>query len=436
LDVVKESVLAGILAFMMLGNDPQQGIPDAPKPQALPSAGEIAPGKGTTPTSNGDAAPAAEPGSSLSGSAVPPKADDIQGEAPEEGVPAFTLTARVNFVQVPFTVKDSKGVLMPGLGWRDIQVFENGYRQRIAVFTVDPFPLSVALVIDQSLQFQTMTKVNNALGALQGAFTPYDEVAVITYNNGPKEQTKFTAAQSARLAAVLEQSKSTGRDAPMAGSLSGPLTNNINVNSGANSYIDPNTNSSHGTTPFNQQNPPRELHTLNDAILAAGSALSKTAPGRRRVIYVISDGKEYGSKAKFNDVKRYLQQNQIAVWATLVGDSSLPGMGFMSRIRLPLMMRDNILPQYAAATGGQVNAAYRTPAIETSFQKITEEVRTMYTVGYYSREPFLDGKFRTWQVDVLNHGNKLDVIAPPGYYPMATAQTPAQARPPAQGKPQ
>ena len=421
---------------MMLVNDPQQGIPDAPRPQALPSAEGVAPGKGTTPTSNGDAAPEAAPGSSLAGAAVPPKADDFQTEPPEEGVPAFTLRARVNFVQVPFTVKDSKGVLMPGLHWRDVQVFENGYRQRIAVFTVDPFPLSVALVIDQSLPFDTMTKVNNALGAMQGAFTPYDEVAVFSYNNGPKELTKFTAAQGARLTAVLEQSKATGRDAPMAGSLSGPLTNNINVNSGANSYIDPNTNSSHGTKPFNQQNAPKEVHTLNDAILAAGSALSKAAPGRRRIIYVISDGKEYGSKAKFNDVRRYLQQNQISVWATLVGDSSLPGMGFMSRIRLPLMMRDNILPQYAAATGGQVNAAYRTPAIETSFQKISEEVRTMYTVGYYSREPFLDGKFRSWQVDVLNHGNKLDVIAPPGYYPMATAQNPVQPRPPAQPKPQ
>ena len=176
LHLVKESVLAGVLAFMMLGNDPQQGIPDAPRPQALPSAGGIAPGKGTTPTSNGDAPPEAGPGSSLpeSTSATAPK-DEGQGQPPEAGVPAFTLRARTNFVQVPFTVKDSKGVLMPGLNWRDIQVYENGYRQRIAVFTVDPFPLSVALVIDQSLSFQTMTKVNNALGALQGAFTPYDE---------------------------------------------------------------------------------------------------------------------------------------------------------------------------------------------------------------------------------------------------------------------
>ena len=40
-----------------------------------------------------------------------------------------------------------------------------------------------------------------------------------------------------------------------------------------------------------------EVHTLNDAILAAVQALSKTPSGRRRVIYVISDGKEYGSTA-------------------------------------------------------------------------------------------------------------------------------------------
>ncbi len=75
---------------------------------------------------------------------------------------------------------------MPGLTWRDVRVYENNLRQQLALFTVDPFPLSVALVIDQSMTYDNMTKVNNALAALQGAFTPYDEVSVFTYNNGPK----------------------------------------------------------------------------------------------------------------------------------------------------------------------------------------------------------------------------------------------------------
>ena len=106
-------------------------------------------------------------------------AQDTAPEQPANGSQAYKLPSiRVNSVEVPFTVKDSKGRLVPGLKWQDVQVFENNVRQHTIVFTVDPYPLSVALVIDQSLGVHEMNTVNNALGALQGAFTPYDEVAV------------------------------------------------------------------------------------------------------------------------------------------------------------------------------------------------------------------------------------------------------------------
>ena len=52
-----------------------------------------------------------------------------------------------------------------------------------------------------------MAKVNDSLGAIQGALTPYDEVAVFTYNNGAKEWTGFTGAQGNRLPAVLALAK-------------------------------------------------------------------------------------------------------------------------------------------------------------------------------------------------------------------------------------
>src|SRR5665213_4042398 len=233
------------------------------------------------------------------------------------------------------------------------------------------------------MTYDNMTKVNNALDALPGAFASYDEVAVFTYNNGPRMQTDFTAAQSARLSAVIERSKSTGREGAMAYT-SGPLSQNININGGAQSYIDPNTNSTHGTSLSNTLNVPKEVHTLNDAILAAASHLAKTRPGRRRVIYVISDGKEYGSTASFKEVVKYLQRNKIAVYGTLVGDSSLPVVGFLDRIHLPLTMRDNILPAYAKATGGHFDGVCRQKGIEQSFAKIAGEVRNQYTIGSYT----------------------------------------------------
>ena len=406
---MKQSVFAGALALLMLAQYPapaqQQTIPDAPKPQPLAPITNVTPGIGTTSTSNGDQSPTTPP---VDPNADAPKLSDSKtqqhdddGPAPElpaagEGRKVFMLPrASVNFVQTPFTVKDSKGRPVPAIDWREVRIYENGVRQQMSVFTSDPFPLSLALVIDQSVTFDTMERINNALSALQGAFAPYDDIAIFTYNNGPQMRTDFTAATSNRVTAVLEQSKGKGRE-PLMG-LDGPLSQTTNIN---NSQFDPNT------SPIRNQNGiefnvPKDPHTLNDAIFAAAVALSKTGRGRRRVIYVISDGKEYGSKAKFGEVVRYLQTNQIQVYATIVGDSSIPVLGFMDRFHLPLQMRDDILPRYAAATGGQTDSKFRTREIAASFAEITRDVRTQYTVGYYTREPFIDGKFRSTEVRIL-----------------------------------
>jgi VWFA-related protein len=407
---------------------PRPQIPDAPKPQGLP-AGPVTPGRGTTPDSNGDTS------STSQETAVPGKLPDAATQKADDGQqpdipaagqgPEFILHVRTNFVEIPFTVKDNKGNLVSGINWREVRVYENNLRQQLSLFTTDAFPLSVALVIDQSMTFDNMAKVNNALGALQGAFTPYDEVAVFTYNNGPKMVTAFTAGPSARLTQALDRSKQTGRE-PMMYS-SGPLSQNININNGQDRYTDPNTNSSHGTSQLAIPNVPRDVHTLNDAILEAATALAKTAPGRRRIVYVISDGKEYGSKAKYSEVVKYLNTNKIGVFGTLVGDSALPVTGFLDRMHLPLTMRDNILPAYAKATGGNFDGEIRQKGIETSFAKIATEVRTQYTIGYYTHEPFIDGKYRQVEVKVLRPN--LTVISKPGYWPTAQESAPPAVAP-------
>jgi VWFA-related protein len=408
---------------------PKPQIPDAPRPQMLPDS-PVTPGRGTAPDSNGNTSSTSQDNSvpnKLPETAAQKADDGQQPEVPAagQGPQAFTLTVRTNFVEIPFTVKDNKGNPVSGISPREIRIYENNLRQQPALFTTDAFPMSVALVIDQSMTFDNMAKVNNSLGALQGAFTPYDEIAVFTYNNGPKMVTAFTAGPSARLTQALERSKTTGRE-PMMYS-SGPLSQNININGGQDRYTDPNTNSSHGTSQLAIPNVPRDVHTLNDAILEAATALAKTAPGRRRIVYVISDGKEYGSKAKYSEVVKYLNQNKIAVFGTLVGDSALPVTGFLDRMHLPLMMRDNILPAYAKATGGNFDGEFRQKGIETSFAKIASEVRTQYTIGYYTHEPFIDGKYRSVEVKVMRPN--LTVISKPGYWPTAQETTAPTVRP-------
>ncbi len=162
---------------------------------------------------------------------------------------------------------------------------------------------------------------------------------------------------------------------------------------------------------------PKEIHTLNDAILAAAKELSTRPKERRRIIYVISDGKEYGSKATWKEVVRYLQTNKIAVYATLVGDSARWGEEWLDRFHLPFTMYDNILYKYTAATGGDYYAEGGVNGIERSYAKIAEEARNQYTLGYLSHESIYDGKYRA--IDVRVDRPNVTVIAKPGYYPSA-----------------
>ncbi len=385
----------------------------------------VTPGQGS-PTSGDDDAgaqtsqPGAPPATPSTPTAAPTsqtKSDILPPEQPAAGLgsstAAYTLRTRVNFVLVPVIVKDSKGHLVPGLTWRDFRVFEDGVQQQLTFFTVDPFPLSVAFVIDQSLPSDTMKKVNDALGALQGAFTPYDEISVYTYASHVNQATAFTGAQSQRLTAVLSRIQSPGRDMQVPGGY-GPMSEGPVLNGHT---IDPNVTPMHNGSYIPII--PHEIHTLNDAILEAANGLAQRGKGRRRIIYVISDGKEHGSTASYKEVIRYLLTNQIAVYGTLVGDSATPVLGFLDKFHLPLLGVDNILPKYTTASGGQLDAELSRNGIERSFSRIAEEVRTEYTLGYNSHRSVFDSRFRKIEVQVLRPN--LTVVSKQGYYPTASS---------------
>ena len=114
------------------------------------------------------------------------------------------------------------------------------------------------------------------------------------------------------------------------------------------------------------------------------------------------------------------------MYATLVGDSSIPGLGFLDRIHLPLMMRDNIMPRIVSATGGETDPEFRQGGIEKSFARITEEVRTQYTLGYYTKLSPLNESFRRVEVRVLRPG--LTIISKDGYYPNSNDNRPPPMR--------
>jgi VWFA-related protein len=407
-------------------------VPDAPAPQApLPltdaASGPIRPGGGAGTEATPSSGSADVPPEQQAPAQAPPPAqptNEQQGPPPTQpnaadlGKTVANFTIQVNFVQVPVTVKDSKGRLVPGLTWRDFKVYENNNYEPLRLFTVSPFPLSIAYVVDQSLPRDTMAQINQSLGAIQGGLTPYDEIAVFSYANGAHDQSgSFTGAQSSRVPYILSMTKASGSEqlnAVNSGPLAGcPIRQNGNC-------VDPNIQPGRSTGNDTFITIPKEIHTLNDAILAAAKSLSNRPKERRRVIYVISDGKEYGSKATYREVLKYLQTNNIAVYGTLVGEAARWGEGRLSRFHLPFTMYDNLLVKYTVATGGTLDSENGTNNIEKSYAALAEEARTQYTLGYLSHEPIIDGKFRKIDVRVDRPG--LEVSAKAGYYPSGQDQ--------------
>ena len=407
---------------------PQQPVPDAPTPQQAPApitsaaSGPIKPGggSGTETSVTGSSGSQDLQGPVPQQPATPPPVQQQQqGPAPQNLSPskiAAEMVVNVTYVEVPVTVKDSKGQEVAGLTWRDFRVFENSNYEPLKIFNTDAYPLSVAFVVDQSLPKDIMAQVNASLGSIQGALTPYDEIAVFTYGNGAHNQSGgFTGAQTARVPYILSMTKAAGveqlnpvNDGPFA---------SCNIRENGN-CVDPNLQAGKSAGSGYFMNIEKEVHTLNDAILAAAKELSTRPKGRRRVIYVISDGKEYGSKAKYGEVLKYLQTNHIMVYGTLLGEAARWGEGRLSRVHLPFTMYDNRLVSYVLATGGTMDSEHGVNNIEKSYTDLAREARTKYTLVYASHEPLLDGKFR--KIDVRVNRPNLEVIAPPGYYPSAS----------------
>jgi VWFA-related protein len=340
---------------------------------------------------------------------VPPGTSTKPGSNPQEQL--YTLVVHTNFVQVPVTVKDKNGRVVDGLLSTDFSVYENGTKQKLTFFSSDPFALSVAIVLDLGMPDSAVQEVNQTFPALIGSFAPYDDVALYTYSSTVSQVSDFTGATQ-KLTALLNQMKTIRGNNDGVPVLNGPLANGPVVNGiPVGSPTDP------------VNTPPKEAHVLNDAILQAALGLSKRERTRRKIIFVISDGREYGSKASYSDVLRVLLSNEIQVRAVAVSSAALPLYDRLERLRLPKQGYDNILPKYTYATGaGQPYAKLTRNTIENAYAEAMSEARNQYTLGYTPAPPKTPTRSPKREIEVRVDHPGLTIEAKDGYYAAAAAR--------------
>ena len=387
----------------------QQQIPDAPsatRPFPKPSVSPTAPPAAPEPQTG-------EPGEQ----APPPNITTVPpGGASNEPASGHdqlvTISKTVNFVNVPVTVKDDRGQLVAGLLPKDFEILEDGKPQKIAFFTSDPFPLTAAVVLDLSMSDTDFSKVRETLPALVGAFGQFDEVSLWTYGSSVTRVQGFTPAQNDVFIQNVKklQRNAYGRSGgvPVIGGPlgSGPSVNGIPADPGAAATV----NRPQTSTDYRP-----EAHVLNDAILAAAQDLAARDRTRRRVLFVISNGRELKSDANYSEVLKVLLTQNITVYGIAVGESAMPIYGKLNKIRIPGQGYGDILPRYAGATGGQVFSEFSTRAIETAYNQVTVVAKNQYTLGYMAPEQ-KSSNYR--EIEVRVRKPDLKVTARAGYYPL------------------
>ncbi len=405
---------------------PQDGLPDAPavqpaaaapEPPPIPKPEEKKPVARDPWTNQPINKPAAEqPASAESGreaSTPPPRMPPVKTIPPgtstkvPSGQEELTLKITTNFVQVPVVVKDHNGHMVEGLLSSDFVVKENGVKQKLTFFTADPFALSVAIVLDLGMSDSAVQQVNQTFPALVGAFAPYDEIALYTFSSTVSQVNDFTAPTQ-KFAALLNQMKTVRGQNNGPPVLGGPLAPNGPIINGkpVDSPTEP------------VYTPAKQAHVLNDAILQAALDLRKRDRTRRKIILVISNGREFGSTASYKDVKRVLLTNEIQVVAVQVSSAALPVYGRLERFHIPDQAIGDILPKYTSATGtGMPYSELSRSAIEDAYARAMSEARNQYTLGYTPTKPKTPTANPYRSIEVLVEHPGLKVYAKDGYYP-------------------
>ena len=418
-----------ILLSLPLAGFAQQGLPESPRPQPAskqslpdaPSPGQQLP---DAPARTGEAS-SADTAADADSENPTPTPNPVGRVTPSNRTANATssgydetlgiIKVNINAVPVPVTVKDATGRLFPGLTADNFSVYEDGKKQRINFFTSDPFPVSAAIIVDIGMPEIALRKVKETFSALTGSFSQFDELSLYTYGNTVKQQQDYLAAlgdTTNRTVARIEQ---------VEGRSSGPTAYNpMTVGPSVNGRVfDPGTQRNQiETAPPKDAEPSR---VLNDALLRAAVDLGRREKARRRVIFIVSDGRESGSRASYKDVLKVLLTNNVTVYGVAVDASAIPGYNRLAKIRLPRQGYSNILPKYASATGGEIFTEFTAQALESCYGSAMEEARSQYTLVYYSAAT-ASTTYRKIEVRVRGYGSSLKVYARDGYYPAPQKQ--------------
>jgi len=311
----------------------------------------------------------------------------------------YKIRAKVDLVVVPVTVKSAGDKLVTGMTQQSFTVYEDGRKQTITNFTIDPVPLSAAVVVDTGLSAKSLSRVQQTFPALAGAFARTDEVALYRYNKWVTKDLDFTNDLD-RVQIAMNKLRDLKPDInpALAANPTGPFSNLGPVINGF-PVLPPGYNG----VIYPQHVPEKTIKVLNDAIFAAAADLGKRERSRRKMILVISDGVSGGNEHSFDEATRLLLERGIQVYAVAL-DQPFP------------FNKTSVLDDYARETGGDAYFVGSTQNIERSYMNASEQARNQYVLGYVSNNSITGSGPVFREINVEVPGERVKTLHRKGYY--------------------
>jgi Ca-activated chloride channel homolog len=325
----------------------------------------------------------------------------VQGQSTQTGKPGAAQSQQnppqisivSSLVLVPVTVKNSAGQLVGDLTKDQFRIFDDGKEQPIAKFSIDPFPLTAVVVLDNDLSLKAQEQVQKSLESIAASVGPDDETALMLFNQFPEPLMDFTKDNDA----LFTQLHRLRLGSTFPGDAVGPMTAGPTINN----------QSQEPQVPVYGMKQEKVTKDLDDAVHAAAESLRNRGnqPNRRKIIFLIADGQNsHHNKWTLNQTLQLLLSSDISVYTVTVGSTKL------------IKHEPSHMARYASDTGGDAYFATKQGDLERLYSAVTEEARNQYTLGFAPQNPS-PGEFHTIEVRVERTG--LSVSARQGYYPTA-----------------
>jgi Ca-activated chloride channel family protein len=271
-----------------------------------------------------------------------------------------SLKVDVDLVNLYLTVCNHRGRLISNLARESFAVFEDGQPQLITHFSRETdVPLSIVLLIDTSgsvrdkLHFEQEAAADFLYATVRRA---RDKAALVTFDHTFELQQDFTDDSSLLAKAVWR----------------------IHAGGGTRLY---------------------------DALYFVMQS-KLNGPEDRKVVILITDGDDKSSRRSLQEVVDLARRNNVSIYAISMNALGVAHEGSDHS--------DDVLRMLTSETGGDGYFPRKLEKLSSNFERIADELRSQYTIGYRSTNQQRDGTFRTIQVELKK--SSYSVRTRPGYY--------------------